>query len=77
MVPAAGETLGGFTRRLTERWPSLADPLEAFVAHYQRQRFASPPSRSGRREAQRLGRVLRRSLHTGIHAKEAVQRVDR
>ncbi|WP_233134064.1 DUF3488 and transglutaminase-like domain-containing protein [Synechococcus sp. BO 8801] len=74
MAPAAGETLGGFARRLSQRWPSLADPLEAFVANYQQQRFAAAPSRAGRRTAHRLGRVLRRSLRTGNRPAEAVQR---
>jgi transglutaminase-like putative cysteine protease len=74
MAPAAGETLGGFARRLTQRWPSLADPLEAFVATYQQQRFAGAPPRAGRRKAHRLGRVLRRSLRTGNRAAEAVQK---
>ncbi|MDM7952357.1 MAG: transglutaminaseTgpA domain-containing protein [Cyanobium sp. CZS 25K] len=77
MAPQAGETLAGFAQRLTRRWPELAGPLGDFVEQYQGQRFASTPSRSGRREAQRLGRVLRRSLNTGIQSKEAVQRVDR
>lgn len=65
MAPEAGETLGGFARRLAERWPSLAVPLEAYVATYQQQRFASTPSPTGRRQTHRLGRVLRRCLRTG------------
>ncbi|MBW4531729.1 MAG: DUF3488 and transglutaminase-like domain-containing protein [Aphanothece saxicola GSE-SYN-MK-01-06B] len=74
MAPVAGESLGGFARRLAQRWPSLADPLEAYVVTYQQQRFASTPSRTGRRQAHRLGRALRRSLRTGTHSPEAVQR---
>lgn len=74
MAPAAGETLGGFARRLAERWPSLAEPLEAYVATYQQQRFASTPSPTGRRQTHRLGRVLRRCLRTGRRPAEAVQR---
>jgi hypothetical protein len=74
MVPEAGETLPVFAQRLEHRWPALAGPLNAFVAHYQQQRFASTPGRAERREAQRLGRVLRRSLRTGNRSKEAVQR---
>jgi transglutaminase-like putative cysteine protease len=74
MAPEAGETLGGFARRLAERWPSLAEPLEAYVATYQQQRFASTPSPTGRRQAARLGRVLRRCLRTGNRPAEAIQR---
>ena len=74
MAPEAGETLGGFARRLAERWPSLAEPLEAYVATYQQQRFASTPSPTGRRQTARLGRVLRRCLRTGNRPAEAVQR---
>ncbi|MEA5416455.1 transglutaminase TgpA family protein [Synechococcus sp. BA-132 BA5] len=77
LAPQAGETLPVFAQRLAQQWPALAGPLNAYVAHYQRQRFTSTPSRSGRRETQRLGRALRRSLHTGIPSKEAVQRGDR
>ena len=74
MAPQAGETLPVFAQRLEHRWPALTGPLNAFVAHYQQQRFASTPGRAERREAQRLGRVLRRSLRTGNRSKEAVQR---
>ncbi|MCT0208781.1 DUF3488 and transglutaminase-like domain-containing protein [Synechococcus sp. CS-1332] len=74
MAPQAGETLPVFAQRLAQRWPGLAGPLDDFVGHYQRQRFASTPSRMGRRQARRLGRVLRRSLRTGNRSKEAVQR---
>jgi hypothetical protein len=57
-----------------QRWPALSGPLEAFVAHYQRQRFANAPGQKGRRQAHRLGRALRRSIRTGIQSQEAVQR---
>ncbi len=74
MVPEAGETLAGFAQRLGQRWPALSGPLEAFVAHYQRQRFADAQGQKGRRQARRLGRALRRSIRTVIQSQEAVQR---
>jgi protein-glutamine gamma-glutamyltransferase len=74
MVPEAGETLAGFAQRLGQRWPALSGPLEAFVAHYQRQRFADAQGQRGRRQAHRLGRALRRSIRTGMQSQEAVQR---
>lgn len=77
MAPQAGETLTVFSQRLTQRWPVLSAPLNAYVGHYQRQRFASTPSRTGWRETQRLGRTLRRSLRAGNLPEEAVQRGDR
>ncbi|MCP9930826.1 DUF3488 domain-containing protein [Cyanobium sp. AMD-g] len=77
MAPQAGETLPVFAQRLTRRWPVLSAPLNAYVGHYQQQRFASTPSRTGWRETQRLGRTLRRSLRAGNLPEEAVQRGDR
>ncbi|KEF41728.1 MAG: hypothetical protein ER33_09765 [Cyanobium sp. CACIAM 14] len=72
--PQPGETLPAFARRLEQLRPPLADPLSAFVALYQSHRFAPVPGRNGRREAQRLGRALRRSLRGGIRRGEAIQR---
>ncbi len=74
IAPQAGETLPVFAQRLTQRWPVLSTPLNAYVGHYQRQRFTSAPSRAGWRETQRLGRALRRSLRACNLSEEAVQR---
>ncbi|WP_216902189.1 DUF3488 and DUF4129 domain-containing transglutaminase family protein [Synechococcus sp. CCY 9618] len=74
VTPQAGETLPDFAERLAQLRPTLASPLGAFVALYQRQRFAPGPSRARSKETRRLGRALRRSLKNGESVREAVQR---
>jgi hypothetical protein len=74
LVPQAGETLHRFSQRLERLRPGLAASLGAFVAFYQRQRFAPDPGRTRSREARRLGRALRTSLRAGKRGSEAVQR---
>ncbi|MEB3168274.1 MAG: DUF3488 and transglutaminase-like domain-containing protein [Synechococcaceae cyanobacterium] len=65
VVPEPGETLPRFAQRVEGRWPQLAEDLAAFVALYQRHRFA-PPGTGGagerelRRRRRRLGRWLAR-----------------
>ncbi len=74
MAPCQGETLLGFSQRLEERWPELAEPLADFVRLYQEQRFAPAPGRPKRGEVRRLGRQLRRPFRAGAATPEAVQR---
>lgn len=65
LVPEPGETLSRFAGRVEQRLPQLAPELQAFVALYQRQRFAPAPAggvslvRQLRRHRRALGRRLR------------------
>ena len=60
LAPEPGETLPSFAARVGERWPSLAPDLEAFVALYQRHRFAGGAAASRRRDRSELRRQRRR-----------------